>query len=85
MKNVPASGKTFEVVTPFYTAAGKSYEIGDILELIEPTGQNPYGWTTHLPAWVVKCKYFSPPDQKSIWTSIWFMAERGMIKEKNLT
>lgn len=81
MKNVPEAGKVFEVVRPFSTVAGVSYQVGDRLELIEPTGQNPFGWETHLPAWVVKCKHFSPPDNRSIWTAIWFMAERGDIRE----
>lgn len=83
MKNVPEAGKTFVVVESFSTMAGVSYEPGDTLELIEPTGQNPFGFRTHLPVWIVKCKHFSPPDQRSIWTSIWYMAERGMIKEKS--
>lgn len=81
MKNVPEAGKIFEVVRPFNTIAGVSYQAGDTLELIEPTGQNPFGVKTYLPAWVVKCKFYSPPDKRTIWTSIWYMAERGDIRE----
>lgn len=82
MRNVPEAGKVFVIKRPFRTVAGVSYERGDTLELIEPTGQDPFGYGRGMPAWVVKCKHFSPPDKRSIWTGIWLMADEGIIEER---
>lgn len=80
MKNFPKSSKIYEIMVSFSTLAGVSYEIGDMLILIEPTTEAPFGRGSNLCNWVVKCKHFSPPDPHSIWSNIWMAIEDGSIK-----
>ncbi len=76
---LPKPGSILLVVQPFHTLAGVSYEKGDRLELIEPTGQAPFGFESNLGNWIVKCRYFTPPDPHSIWSGIWLMLEAGLV------
>lgn len=80
MHNIPEPGKIYEVVKPFRTMAGVDYKVGDHLELIEPTGRNPFGFQSKLCNWVVKCKHFSPPDDQTVWSGIYIMIENGTIR-----
>lgn len=58
-----------------------SYQEGDILELVEPTGQAPFGYQSHLCNWTVKCKHFSPPQKESVWSAIWSMVDDGTLRK----
>lgn len=78
--NIPEAGKVYEVVKPFVTLAGVTYKVGDRLELVEPTDRNPFKTKSKLCNWVVKCKYWSPEDDSSVWSNIWFMVEAGIIQ-----
>lgn len=78
------SGDRLEVVRPFITLANVIYGKGDILELIEPTGQDPFGHGNYFNNphnWVVKCKAFSPPSPCSVWGGIYQLVELGMIRK----
>ena len=78
------SGDRLEVVKPFITLANVVYVKGDILELIEPTGLDPWGnggaFTVPY-AWVVKCKAWAPPRSESVWYGIYQCIEEGLIKK----
>jgi hypothetical protein len=74
------SGMKLVVDCEMYTAAGVSYTKGDILELIEPTGQNPFNAKMDEDHnWTVKCKHFSPPDNRAIWCNLRYAVDRGYI------
>ncbi len=60
--------------------SGVAYGAGDILELIEPTGQMPFGHRSRICNWAVKCKAFRPPMPQSIWSGIWLMVEDGYLE-----
>ena len=77
---IPKSGDILVVKIPFATAAGVEYEYGDRLELIEPTGQSPFGHNSAISNWVVKCKHFSPPAPQSVWASIWGLLEYRFLE-----
>lgn len=75
----PVPGSIYEVVQPFTTLAGKSYEVGMQLELFEETEEWSFGHKSRISNWIVKCPYFSPPAPESIWSSIWIMIEKGYL------
>jgi len=81
MKNVPESGKVFIIKKPFSTLAGVSYEVGDVLKLVEPTGMSPFGFQSKICNWIVECKHFSPPQKETVWSGIYLMIEKGRIEE----
>jgi hypothetical protein len=73
------SGDKLEVIKPFTTLAGKYYTSGMELELLEPTGQNPFSVdTTSL--WLVKCPFFQPPDKQSVWGCIEGAIQIGLLR-----
>jgi hypothetical protein len=76
----PVPGSIYEVVEPFTMRSGKAYEVGMRLELYEETDQKPFGYESRISNWIVKCPYFSPPDPRSVWSSIWMLIEQGHIK-----
>jgi hypothetical protein len=76
----PVPGSVYEVVRPFATQAGKSYEVGMQLELFEETDQKPFGHESRISNWIVKCPFFKPPDPEAIWSSIWMLIEQGYLK-----
>lgn len=76
----PVPGSVYEVVRPFATRAGKSYEPGMQLELYEETADKPFGFESRISNWIVRCPFFAPPDPQSIWSSIWVLIEEGYIK-----
>lgn len=76
-------GDVYKVVKPFMTKAGRLYGVGDTLELIEPTGQKPFGIRALDGInWVVKCRYFSPPADESVWSCVQLMINAGMLEKK---
>lgn len=77
------SGDILVVKHPILTLADKVYNVGDELQLIEPTGMAPFGFKSNLCNWVVKCPYFSPPDDRSVWGGIWMLVERGWLEVKD--
>lgn len=76
----PIPGSIYEVVRPFTTQSGKSYEAGMRLELHDETDQAPFGYESRISNWIVTCPYFSPPAKESIWSSIWALIEQGYLK-----
>jgi hypothetical protein len=75
-------GECYEVVQPFRTPANKNYRKGDVLMLIEPTGQSPFGWRAEKGTnWIVKCKHFQPPSPESVWSCIQYLANNGWIRK----
>lgn len=75
------SGDKLEVVWPFHTRGtlrhfgrSKRYEKGHIIEVLEPTGHDPWGYDDPGGRWVVKCPYFSPPQNESIWDHTYGLA-----------
>jgi hypothetical protein len=79
--NIPQSGDVYEVIRAFSTLAGVSYDLGDHMELIEPTGQSPYGHQSKICNWVVKCKYWTPPQPQTVWSMIWYLIDQGFIRK----
>ena len=62
----PKVGDVLELLVPIKTAAGKRYDVGDGLKLIEPSETNYRG----MPArncWVLGCKHF---PEGTIWSDI---------------
>jgi len=75
----PKPGDVFVLTKRVVTDAGKEYHPGDEFTLIELTDDNPFGYLSPLGNWRVKCKFFEPPDDRSIWSSIWFMLDRELL------
>lgn len=80
--SIPQSGDIYVVRRKFYALSGCVYDVGDILELIEPTGQAPFGYASGLCNWQVKCKNFQPPDKRAVWSAIWMLIDNRMIELK---
>lgn len=83
----PKSGDVYDVIKRFATKGTNEsdlspYEVGDTLELLEPTGQNPFTYNTPKDFWKVKCKHFQPPDNRSVWACIPEFISQGYIKLK---
>jgi len=75
------SGDKLQFTLRVKMPSGIVYEEGDIIELIEPTGQAPFGYQSCLCNWIVKCKAFSPPQPQSIWSCIWLCVDYGYLKK----
>jgi hypothetical protein len=78
------SGDRLGVVRPFITLSNVMYVKGDILELIEPTGLDPWSNGGEFDAphgWIVKCKAWCPPQSESIWYGINHCIEVGLLKK----
>lgn len=74
-------GSVYEVVVPFFSAAGRAYHIGNRLELIEPTGQKPWGVIAEGGInWMVKCPHFAPPAKQAIWSCFQLMIDAGWLR-----
>jgi hypothetical protein len=69
------SGDKLKVVRTFYTPAKHRYGEGQVLELIKPTDEAPYGRKSALGNWVVKCPY-----KISVWSAIWDSVENGFLE-----
>ena len=70
-------GDKLEVLKLFTTPARQIFEKGMILELMEPTNLNPYGYDPTGPHnWIVKHQY-----GKGVWTSIYHCIEIGFLKK----
>ena len=76
----PIPGSVYEVVRPFATRSGKSYELGMHLELYEETADKPFGFESRISNWIVKCPFFEPPAPEAVWSSIWMLIEQGYLK-----
>lgn len=77
--HIPQPGDIYRFTIPTDTLAGVSYDIGDRLELIEQTEQDPYGRKGKLCNWIVKCKHFTPPAEETTWSMIWYLIEHELI------
>ena len=78
------AGDVFEFMMSVRCGSGKVYLPGETLTLLEKTGLDPFEQGAQLKTehnWLVKCKYYSPPDQESVWATIEHMFERGLIKK----
>lgn len=77
--HVPQPGDIYAFTRPTITRAGKTYEAGDTLVLLEQTDEDPWGNRSHICSWRVKCRHFEPPAVESIWPTIWTMIEERKI------
>jgi hypothetical protein len=78
------AGDVLEFILSVRCGSGKVYYPGETLTLLEKTGLDPFGQGASLKTehnWLVKCRYFSPPDQESVWATIYQMFERGLIQK----
>lgn len=84
------AGQIYVVRELLVTRAGATYIKGDELHVIEPTGQDPHReWekiTKHMGLdpkyainWMVKCKFWQPPDPRSIWATLPGCIVRGLV------
>lgn len=76
----PVPGSVYEVVRPFTTRAGKTYEVGMQLELHDETSERPFGFASRISNWIVTCPFFAPPAPEAVWSSIWILIEEGTLK-----
>jgi len=76
---IPKSGDVLVVKRAFHTLAGVQYDVGDKLILMEPTMQAPWGITSRLCNWLVKCKHWQPPQPQAVWSNIWVCLEEGTL------
>lgn len=77
---IPKPGDKYKVICEFWAASGKHYDYGDVLELVEPTGQAPFNFQSAICNWIVKCPHFTPPAKECVWSSIWMLIEHRMIE-----
>lgn len=71
------AGDKLRYTRTVYTVGNKSYQVGDMMELLERTDENPHGFVEHDGKnWAVKCKHFP----RSIWSSIPYAVKQGWLE-----
>lgn len=75
---VPKPGDKLRLNISFVTPGNLSYAVGDVLELIEPTLDAPFGWKSRICNWHVKCKHH---PNGSVWSMIWAALEHGYMEK----
>jgi hypothetical protein len=81
------SGDKLVCKRTLYTPAG-TYQKGDIFELIEPTGQDPWNVRAWMNPkylgphnWLVKTKYHAPPSPTAVWSLLYYYLEKGSLEK----
>lgn len=74
----PEPGQTYRVARYFITRANFSYFEGYEHTLVAKTNESPYGYTSSLGNWLVKCPY-----QESVWSEIDGMIADGTLLLKS--
>lgn len=75
------AGDKLEVQRGFTTAAGKAYYRGNVITLLEPTQQAPFGTVLEPHNWVVICPHWQPPAPQSVWSNIYLGVAIGLMKK----
>jgi hypothetical protein len=78
-------GDQLKCLFNMHTLAGVNYDVGDILELLEPTELTPHDAFMPPHNWLVKCKHWEPPQPESVWSNIYWMVVRGVLRVVSLT
>jgi len=79
----PRVGDIYKITQTFWTLAHRRYAYGDLLELIRPTELSPFGHKSEDGNWIVRCKNFQPPDDRSVWSMIqWLIANDHVVLVK---
>jgi hypothetical protein len=71
---LPKPGDLLKVEVPFRTMAGFTYNVGDVMLLLERTMDAPYGRLSSLGNWRVACRNLT-----SVWTNIEAMIAEGEL------
>jgi hypothetical protein len=72
---------THEAVTEASRLECNFYHKGDTLTLLEPTGLAPWDVISHEGHnWLVKCKYYAPPQSKAVWSAIVWGIDEGWLE-----
>lgn len=83
--NFPEPGSVWVSTVSFRTLAGVTYDVGDEFVLVRPTMRSPFGSTSGLCNWIVRCRYFDETDSDaSVWSNIWGMIERRHLIQKDI-
>lgn len=78
--SVPGVGSVLVFKVAASTLGDFTYERGDKLTLLSPTEDAPFGHSSGICNWNVRCKHM----ESSVWSSIWWLLDNSMLKQQTL-